>query len=79
MLNENIIKIDFDKINKALAECDEPVVMVCNLETASGIAAYADEINEIEVQEEDFDRIITYAGTPIIINTYLPFGHMIIK
>ena len=79
MLNEKIITINFDKMDKTIAECDPPVIIMASLETVMAFASIKEENPNIEVTENDFDEIVTYKNIPLVPNPFMPFGHMIIK
>lgn len=80
MLNENVMNIDFDKIDKAIKECTEqPVILMMSLESMMAFAGLKDENPNISVQENEFDEIVTYKNIPIIVNSFMPFGYVIIK
>lgn len=80
MLNENIMTIDFDKMDKAIKEATEqPVIIMMSLESMMAISAMKDENPNINVQENEFDEIVTYKNIPIIVNSFMPFGYTIIK
>lgn len=79
MLNENITKIEFDKIDKAIKECEQPIIIMMSLETMMAFSSLKDENPNISVQENEFDEIVTYKNIPIIVNTFMPFGYVIVK
>ena len=79
MLNEKIINIDYEKIDKAIKECQEPIIIMVGNETAMALISESEENNDIKVAEQEFEELITYKGIPITVNPILPFGFFLVK
>ena len=79
MLNEKIINIDYEKIDKAIKECQEPIIIMVGNETALALVSESEENNDIKVAEQEFEELITYKGIPITVNPILPFGFFLVK
>lgn len=79
MLNEKIINIDYEKVDKAIKECQEPIIIMVGNETAMALISESEENNDIKVAEQEFEELITYKGIPITVNPILPFGFFIVK
>lgn len=79
MLNEKIINIDYEKIDKAIKECQEPIIIIVGNETALALVSESEENNDIKVAEQEFEELITYKGIPITVNPILPFGFFLVK
>mgnify|MGYP003481022314 FL=1 len=79
MLNEKIINIDYEKVDKAIKECQEPIIIMVGNETAMALIAEVEENNDIKVAEQEFEELITYKGIPITVNPILPFGFFLVK
>ena len=79
MLNEKIINIDYEKVDKAIKECQEPIIIMVGNETAMALISESEENNDIKVAEQEFEELITYKGIPITVNPILPFGFFLIK
>ena len=79
MLNEKIINIDYEKVDKAIKECQEPIIIMVGNETAMALISESEENNDIKVAEQEFEELITYKGIPITVNPILPFGFFLLK
>ena len=79
MLNEKIINIDYEKVDKAIKECQEPIIIMVGNETAMALISESEENNDIKVAEQEFEELITYKGVPITVNPILPFGFFLVK
>lgn len=79
MLNEQIINIDFKKIDEAIKGCEQPVIIMMSTETMMAFAGQEESNSNINVTENDFDQIVTYKNIPIVPNMYMPFGFVIVK
>ena len=79
MLNEKIINIDYEKLDKAIKECQEPIIIMVGNETAMALISESEENNDIKVAEQEFEELITYKGIPITVNPILPFGFFLVK
>ena len=79
MLNEKIINVDYEKVDKAIKECQEPIIIMVGNETAMALISESEENNDIKVAEQEFEELITYKGIPITVNPILPFGFFLIK
>ena len=79
MLNEKIINIDYEKVDKAIKECQEPIIIMVGNETAMALISESEENNDIKVAEQEFEELITYKGIPITVNPILPFGFFLVK
>ena len=79
MLNEKIINVDYEKVDKAIKECQEPIIIMIGNETAMALISESEENNDIKVAEQEFEELITYKGIPITVNHILPFGFFIVK
>ena len=79
MLNEKIINVDYEKIDKAIKECQEPIIIMVGNETAMALISESEENNDIKVAEQEFEELITYKGIPITVNPILPFGFFLVK
>ena len=79
MLNEKIINIDYEKVDKAIKECQEPIIIMIGNETAMALISESEENNDIKVAEQEFEELITYKGIPITVNPILPFGFFLVK
>ena len=79
MLNEKIINIDYEKMDKAIKECQEPIIIMVGNETAMALISESEENNDIKVAEQEFEELITYKGIPITVNPILPFGFFLVK
>ena len=79
MLNEKIINIDYEKVDKAIKECQEPIIIMVGNETAMALISESEENNDIKVAEQEFEELITYKGIPITVNPILPFGLFLVK
>ena len=67
MLNEKIINIDYEKVDKAIKECQEPIIIMVGNETAMALISESEENNDIKVAEQEFEELITYKGIPITV------------
>ena len=79
MLNEKIINVDYEKVDKAIKECQEPIIIMVGNETAMALISESEENNDIKVAEQEFEELITYKGIPITVNPILPFGFFLVK
>ena len=79
MLNEKIVNIDYEKVDKAIKECQEPIIIMVGNETAMALISESEENNDIKVAEQEFEELITYKGIPITVNPILPFGFFLVK
>ena len=79
MLNEKIINIDYEKVDKAIKECQEPIIIMVGNETAMALISESEENNDIKVAEQEFEELITYKGIPITVNPILQFGFFLVK
>ena len=79
MLNEKIINIDYEKVDKAIKECQEPIIIMVGNETAMALISESEENNDIKVAEQEFEELITYKGIPITVNPILPLGFFLVK
>ena len=79
MLNEKIINIDYEKVDKAIKECQGPIIIMVGNETAMALISESEENNDIKVAEQEFEELITYKGIPITVNPILPFGFFLVK
>ena len=79
MLSENVVKIDFEKMDKAIKESEPPIVITMSVETMYAISGQAESNPNITVEESEFDQMVLYRNIPIIPNTYAEFGHVLIK
>ena len=79
MLNEKIITIDYDKLDKAIKECQDPVVIMVNGTTAAALISDGEKNPNISVEEQGFEELVIYKGIPITISPILPFGFFIVK
>ena len=79
MLNEKIINVDYEKVDKAIKECQEPIIIMIGNETAMALISESEENNDIKVAEQEFEELITYKGIPITVNPILPFGFFLVK
>ena len=79
MLNEKVINIDYEKVDKAIKECQEPIIIMVGNETAMALISESEENNDIKVAEQEFEELITYKGIPITVNPILPFGFFLVK
>ena len=79
MLNEKIINIDYEKVDKAIKECQEPIIIMVGNETAMALISESEENNDIKVAEQEFEELITYKGIPITVNPILPSGFFLVK
>lgn len=79
MLNEKIVTFDYDKMAEAVKNCEPPVVIMMSIETMMGLAEEADENPDVDVTENEYDRIVTYKNIPIVASPFMPFGYILIK
>ena len=79
MLNEKIINIDYEKVDKAIKECQEPIIIMVGNETAMALISESEENNDIKVAEQEFEELITYKGINITVNHILQFGFFLVK
>ena len=70
---------DYEKVDKAIKECQEPIIIMVGNETAMALISESEENNDIKVAEQEFEELITYKGIPITVNPILPFGFFLGK
>lgn len=79
MLNEQIVDINFKKLDEGIKECKPPVIIMMSPETCYAFSGQEESNPNITVTENEFDQIVMYKNIPIVMNNYMPFGFVIVK